>query len=187
MATKSCATLKNGLSPLWRVWALTCSLQLSHIRHQTQSVSLGKSIGMTSESVLPFFLLEVESTIKGAKALADTLGFHDGSKNAAKFTAWSHYPRHLSFATESTSLGVAHGRVKDSLTLLACLAVRPSACSCLLLAVSGWPFVGRLRRMAYILYIINITSVWMFCLIKSYKQGCQICKGMGRIHHTEQH
>lgn len=72
--------------------------------------------------------MQVDSTTKGVKALVETLEFHNGTKNAAKFTAWSHYPCHLSFAIKSISLGVDRQRVKDSLTLLS-LAVRPSVCS----------------------------------------------------------
>lgn len=72
--------------------------------------------------------MQVDSTTKGAKALGDALELHDGTKNAAKFTAWSHYPCHLSFAIKSITLGVDRPRVKGLLTLLS-LAVRPSVCS----------------------------------------------------------
>lgn len=107
---------------------------------------------------LATFLIEVESTTKGTKALVDTLEFHNRTKNAAKFTAWSHYPCHLSFAIKSIRLGVDRPRVKDSLTLLS-LAVRPAASSCLLSPVSGWSLSGSFRYtsdvLEHFLYVLS--------------------------------
>lgn len=120
-ATKLCATLKDGLSPPWRSWVLTC------VHCSCPSYSIQPKPGWPRRS-FALFLVQVDSTTKGAEAPVDTLKFHDGNQNAGKFTACSHYPCHLSFAIRSISLGVDCRRVKDSLTLLS-LAVRPPVCS----------------------------------------------------------
>lgn len=125
------------------------------------------------------FLMQVDSTTKGASALVDTLEFHDRTKNAAKFTAWSHYPCHLSFAIRSISLGVDRWRVKDSLTLLS-LAVRPSVCSVQLPTLAClWVVFIRKDEMRGVSEITR-----KFCLIKSHRQRRQKWQVSGRIYHT---
>lgn len=97
-----------------------CSLQLSLIQYPTQT-------RVTSAQFCPFPHASWLKN-KGRESSCRHAQVSRRNQNAAKFTAWSHYPCHLSFAIGSISLGVDCRRVKDSLTLLS-LAVRPPVCS----------------------------------------------------------
>lgn len=75
-ATKLCATLKDGLSPPWRSWVLTC------VHCSCPSYSIQPKPGWPRRS-FALFLVQVDSTTKGAEAPVDTLKFHDGTRTLA--------------------------------------------------------------------------------------------------------
>lgn len=120
-ATKLCAHAQGCAVTSMEVLSVDmCSLQLSLLQYPTQT-------RVTSAQFCPFPHASRFNN-KGRESSCRHAQVSRRNQNAAKFTACSHYPCHLSFAIRSISLGVDCRRVKDSLTLLS-LAVRPPVCS----------------------------------------------------------
>lgn len=166
-ATKSCATLMDGLSPLWGSRVLTC-VHCSCPSHRIQPKPHStKYIRVTSQQICPFPRAS-QSNSKGRESSCRHAQVSRRNRNAPKFTAWSHSPRHRSFAIRSISLGVDGRRVKDSLTLLS-LAVRTPGWSLQLLWVV---LTGKDERRQIQFYVSEIP--WTFSPDKKPKKSDQV-------------